>query len=196
MQIKHLPVIIIPKKAGNSDIIKGFEFSKDWNGSKHFLKITFRLQYVTPTDNQWLHTYSWRKNQALHRLKNCLGLAWAILRAWSHTELKRAGRKNLPCWGLIIHHPELQLEHSVIMVPPYGSDLWEHSHSTVHLAGHRSWPFPWRDPAAVGNGLCPTCPCWARAAGSHLVLPCDKPAILPAYCLHNTTAISKLQLAL
>lgn len=97
-------------------------------------------------------------SQPWHLLKNwCKSLGY--IKSLKSYRIKASRQKNLPCWGLVIHHPELQLEHGVVMVPPYGSDLWEHNRTTVHLAGGRSGPPTWRDPASVAGGLCPTCPC-------------------------------------
>lgn len=87
--------------------------------------------------------------------------------------IKASRQKSLPCWGLIIHHPELQLERCVIMVPPYGSDCL--GAGPLHSAPG------WRQKLVVSpvsisicvDGLCMTCSCWTRAVGSHLVTPCS-----------------------
>lgn len=163
--------------------------TKDWIFKTHeMVQNIFRScsTYSTShysTSSDW----TWKATGTTNHRK-----ASAILRAWTHTELKQARRKKTPM--LRTHHPGLQLEHSVIMVPPYGSGLWVYSHSTVHLAGDRSGASPRWDAASVGNGLYPTCLCQALAAGWHLVLACNKQTTLPAYCLHRLQ-LSKLQLA-
>lgn len=181
MQIKQQSVIILQKtRAGNSDNIKGSGFSKGWNGSKHFLKIIASLQYVTALGKP-MTSYLFMEDEKEQEQSNITSpqkidvKAWAILRAWSHTELKQAGRKA--------SHAE---DSSSIIQSSSWNTVWSwYRHTaqilgsttapTVHLAGDRSWPSSWRDPASVAGGLCPTCSCWAPSC-SNLVSPCNKPA--------------------
>lgn len=123
------------------------------------------LQFVTLLGNQWLHIYSQTVN---HYIWKYWCKSSGYIRNLKSYRIKASRQKDkkkkkLPCWGLIIHHPELQLEHSVIIVPPYGSALWEHNRPTLHLAGDKSWPSSWWDPSSVVSGLCPTRSWWAWA---------------------------------
>lgn len=69
---------------------QGLNVQNTWNSSTRYL-IIFNLQYITLQHIQWLHICSLKKTCKA----SCISSkASAILRAWTHTQLKQAGRKT------------------------------------------------------------------------------------------------------
>lgn len=190
------------KKLETQTTSRALNFQKESNDSKHIFRLIISLQYVTPLSSQWLHTYSWRKKEKRYRGNHHIPSqtdvkAWAILRAWSHTELKQAGRKA--------SHAE---DSSSIIQSSSWSTVWSWYHHTAQVSGSTVAPqCTWLGTEA---GRLPDgtrhlwraasvrpVPRWAWAAGSHLVSPFkNKPVTCASILLTHATANSKLLLAL
>lgn len=102
-----------PKTQLETQDIRALHF---WEGLKCILKIIVIVQCIMPA-RQPVTSY-WRDSQPSLLEYWCKSLGYIRNLKSYRIKASRQKKKKFPCWAHVIHHPELQLELSVIVVPP------------------------------------------------------------------------------